>query len=249
VTVLADWNRYALSRSAARNRWLYLHHQLVTEAFVDYVSNLPTHLRVLDAGCGNGFFMQILRDLGFQHVRGIDLSEPWLEECRRKNLEVEKRAIEDVRRDARYDLILLMDVIEHVTSPLTALRALCGSLADGGRVYINVPVCDSLQKRWQRRIRGLSRLQQSQRWDETHRHAWSRAQFDCLLRQAGLMPVRQLLLSNPWPIVARWSDRPAQALQRVTLGGRFGDLYSVVAAQENSAHPAGRQKTRESDLR
>ncbi|UCC68730.1 MAG: class I SAM-dependent methyltransferase [Armatimonadota bacterium] len=235
MTVLANWNEYAASRSAASNRWRYLHHRLVTEAFVDHVSTLPTHLRVLDAGCGNGFFMQVLRDLGFQRVRGIDLSEPWLEECRRRNLEVEKRAIEDVRGDTQYDLILLMDVIEHLASPLDALKALCGALAEGGSLYINVPVCDSLQKRWQRRLRGMSRLEQSRRWDETHLHAWSAGEFDRFLRDAGLKPVRRILLSNPWPVVARLSHRPAQVLQRVTLGGRFGDLYSVVATRASAS--------------
>jgi len=230
--MLAEWSEYAASRSATRNRWLYPHHRLVTEAFVDYVGGLPLDLRVLDAGCGNGFFMQVLRDLGFHYVRGIDLSDPWLEQCRRKNLHVEKRAIEDIQPEVQYDLILLMDVIEHVACPLSALRALRSSLAEGGRVYINVPICDSLQKRWQRCLRGITRLEQSRRWDETHRHAWSAREFDRVLREAGLRPVRRIVLSNPWPVVARCSDRLARALQRVTWGGRFGDLYSVAAAAE-----------------
>ena len=122
-----------------------------------------------------------------------------------------------------------MDVIEHLASPQAALERLRGCLAEGGSIYMNVPVCDSLQKRWQRRIRGLSRIDQSRRWDETHRHAWSASEFDHLIRDAGLEPISRVLLSNPWPVVSRWSDRLAGALQRVTCGGRFGDLYSVVA--------------------
>ncbi len=237
VSARDKWSQYAACRSAARNRWLYLHHRLVTDAFVDYVSALPTDLRVLDAGCGNGFFMQLLRDLGFHDLRGVDLCDPWLDECRSKNLPVEKQAIEDLQPTDRYDLILLMDVIEHLSSPQAALERLRRCLADGGRMYINVPVCDSLQKRWQRRLRGLTRLDQSCRWDETHRHAWSAGEFDRLLREAGLTPQRRLLLSNPWPVAARCSERLAHALQRVTLGGRYGDLYSVVAARDEDLTP------------
>jgi 2-polyprenyl-6-hydroxyphenyl methylase/3-demethylubiquinone-9 3-methyltransferase len=235
MTAVADWDRYAATRSAARNRWLYLHHRLVTDAFVDYASTLPLRLRVLDAGCGNGFFMEIMRALGFKDVRGIDLSEPWLEECRRKNLHVDRRAVEDVDPEPRYDLILLMDVIEHLACPASALTSLARSLTEGGRMYINVPVCDSLQKRWQRWLRGTSRLQQARVWDETHQHVWSSMEFDHLLSQARLRPVKRTLLSNPWPIVARCSSRLADALQRVTFGGRFGDLYSVVAARIGGA--------------
>jgi SAM-dependent methyltransferase len=234
-----NWTHYAANRSAARNRWLFLHHRLVTDAFVDYVSDLPTDLRVLDAGCGNGFFMQLLRDLGFHDVRGIDLSEPWLEECRNKNLVVERRAIEEVAGEPRYDLILLMDVIEHLTSPLDVLRSLRGALSDRGRIYINVPVCDSLQKRFQRRLRRISRLEQSRRWDETHCHAWSARAFDGLLHEAGLAPERRTLLNNPWPVVGRASDRLARSLQRVTFGGRFGDLYSVAARSQDGPQARG----------
>jgi SAM-dependent methyltransferase len=231
------WSQYAACRSAARNRWLYLHHRLVTDAFVDYVGDLPTALRVLDAGCGNGFFMQLLRDLGFQDVRGIDLSEPWLEECRNKNLLVERRAIEEITGEEQYDLILLMDVIEHLASPSQVLASLHGALAEGGRLYLNVPVCDSLQKRFQRRLRRIGRLEQSRRWDETHCHAWSATEFDRLLREAGLRPERRVLLSNPWPVVGRCSKWLARAMQNATLGGRFGDLYSVVAARDEDVRP------------
>jgi len=215
----------------------------VTDAFVDYASGLPLHLRVLDAGCGNGFFMQILRDLGFRRIRGIDVSDPWLDECRRKNLDVEKQAIEDIQPERQYDLILLMDVIEHLISPPTALERLRCCLAAGGRMYINVPVCDSLQKRWQRRLRGISRLDQSHRWDDTHRHAWSAREFDRLLRDAGLNPVRRILLSNPWPVVARYDERLARALQRVTCGGRFGDLYTVVATPSDDGPDCAPEST------
>ena len=231
MTALVDWNEYASSRSAARNRWLHLHHQLVTEAFVTYVSSLPADLGILDAGCGNGFFMQMLRDLGFRQVRGIDISDPWIDECRRKNLDVENCSIEHLPRDQRYDLIILMDVIEHLESPCDALERLRSCLSDGGQVYVNVPVCDSLQKRWQRRLRRVSRLDQSRTWDETHRHAWSASEFDRLLQSTGLRPFRRMLLSNPWPVVGRWNAQLAHALQRITCGGRFGDLYSVVAAR------------------
>ncbi|MBN1460336.1 MAG: class I SAM-dependent methyltransferase [Armatimonadetes bacterium] len=223
------WTQYAASRSAARNRWLYLHHRLVTDAFVDYADTLPTDLRVLDAGCGNGFFMQLLRDLGFPNVRGLDLSEPWLEECRSKNLDVQLGAIEDIGPDQEYDLILLMDVVEHLSSPATVLATLRRCLSASGKMYMNIPVCDSLQKRWQRCLRGVSRLDQSRRWDETHRHAWSARDFDQLLRKAGLKPVRRVLLSNPWPVAGRFSGALSAALQRVTCFNRFGDLYSVVA--------------------
>jgi len=235
MTIASDWNQYAASRSAARNRWVHLHHRLVTDVFVDYASRLPLDLRVLDAGCGNGFFMQVLRDLGFQHISGIDISDPWLDECRRKNLNVGKQAIEDINPEHQYDLILLMDVIEHLVCPLTAVARLRRCLAMGGRIYINVPVCDSLQKRWQRAIRGVSRLDQSRSWDDSHRHAWSAREFDSLLQDAGLKPVRGVLLSNPWPVVARCSERLSRTLQRMTFGGRFGDLYSVVATATDDA--------------
>ena len=223
-----DWEAYAQSRSSSRLRWLGLHHRMVTAAFVDFVRDLPLDLRVLDAGCGDGFFLGILRDLGFTNVIGLDISEVRAKECRDRGLDARCLPLEQCADLGPFDLVLLMDVLEHVPDPALALRAVHQALTPGGILYLNVPVCDSLRLWLDRVLKRRTRLQQSVAWDETHRHAWSARELNKTVSEAGFALVRGSHSSNRPLFPRRLSAAIADFLQGITLGGRFGDLYSAV---------------------
>jgi len=222
-----DWEAYARSRSASRLQWLGLHHRMVTGAFVDFVRDLPLDLRVLDAGCGDGFFLGILRDLGFANVIGVDISEVRVKACRDKGLEARCLPVEQCADLGAFDLVLLMDVLEHVPDPAVALRAVHQALTPGGILYLNVPVCDSFRLRCERVLLRRTRLQQSAAWDETHRHAWSARELNRLLTERGFELVSGRHYSNRPLFPRRLSATIADFMQGFTLGGRFGDLYSA----------------------
>ncbi len=227
-----DWEAYANSRSAARLRWLGLHHRMVTAAFVDFARKLPPETRILDAGCGDGFFLCVLRDLGFTEVLGIDVSERRVEDCRRKGLAAEVRSVEETASLGPFDLVLLMDVLEHVPDPGAALGACRSALRPGGQLYLNVPVCDSFRLRLDRLLTRRTRLAQSVAWDETHCHAWSARELNRLLSHCGFTLVRGRHYSNRPLFPRRLNHVVADFLQGCTLAGRFGDLYSASYRRE-----------------
>src|ERR1700693_5675303 len=81
----------------------------------------------LDAGCGPGFFAQVLHDCNLE-VRGFDAREVNINQARLRypNLSFETRDIEDssVAQLGVFDLVLCFGLLYHLESPLRAIRHL-----------------------------------------------------------------------------------------------------------------------------
>lgn len=100
-------------------------------------------LRVLDAGCGEGFGTQTLADVA-AHVTGVDYSASAIDECRRlwnrPNLSFERVDLAHDSGDGRsWDLVLNFQVVEHIADPLPFLQGLRARVADGGRLVLTTP--------------------------------------------------------------------------------------------------------------
>jgi 2-polyprenyl-3-methyl-5-hydroxy-6-metoxy-1,4-benzoquinol methylase len=97
--------------------------------------------RLLDVGCGLGFFLDAARRRGWE-VRGIDTSPSWVQAANRRlgRDVVELGGVEQGSfPPGSFALITAWDVIEHVFDPVSFLLALRGLLAPGGRLFIRTP--------------------------------------------------------------------------------------------------------------
>lgn len=83
----------------------------------------------------------MLRDLGFERVTGLDISEDAIAFCQEKGLGLVERG--DICSmpfaDESFDLVLATDVIEHVEDDGRALREIARVLKPGGVVLLTVP--------------------------------------------------------------------------------------------------------------
>jgi len=96
--------------------------------------------RVLDIGCGTGFFNEKAKEL--YDVWGVDASPLAVSMCHERGLNnVFIGSALDLSSvsDKRYDAILLLDVIEHLEEDFAALRAARKMLTPNGVVIISVP--------------------------------------------------------------------------------------------------------------
>lgn len=98
--------------------------------------------RCLDIGCFNGFFVKKLLECGFD-AYGIDFNETAVDYGVR-NYGLEGRIfpgnVEDlVREKSNYDVITLLEVLEHVASPRRFLYSVKTLLNPGGILFISVP--------------------------------------------------------------------------------------------------------------
>jgi SAM-dependent methyltransferase len=110
----------------------------VFERTVRHLS-LPTgSAKLLDVGCGNGAFLAMARELGWQ-VRGLEPDEASAQEAREAGLDVECASLLDAAMEERFDVITMNHVLEHLHEPEAALRKAYSLLKPGGLLWLATP--------------------------------------------------------------------------------------------------------------
>lgn len=96
--------------------------------------------KLLDIGCGYGFFLQEMHSRGWE-VEGIEISEVGREYIRDKcAIQVHSQQLEDLSlSDNLFDVVTLFYVIEHLLDPLAILREVHRVLKPGGLVLLRWP--------------------------------------------------------------------------------------------------------------
>ena len=101
----------------------------------------PRPGRLLDVGCGLGYFVARARAAGWQ-VRGCDTSQPWVQETNRRvgaQVASTGELVSAIAPEERFDLITAWDVIEHAYDPIGFLADMSSRLAPGGRIFLRTP--------------------------------------------------------------------------------------------------------------
>ena len=108
----------------------------------DSVDEPLAGLRVLDVGCGGGILSESMARLGAR-VTGIDVVEKNIRIARlhaiQAGLDVDYRvetAAEHHRNGERYDVVLNMEVVEHVADLSAFMESACALTAPGGVMFV-----------------------------------------------------------------------------------------------------------------
>lgn len=129
--------------------------------------------RLLDAGCGTGWNLQALSDLGATF--GVDVSPLAVEASRRRGGRVSRGSVLALPfASESFDVVTSFDVLYHrwVTDDRAALSELARSLRPGGVLLVRVP---ALRILWGAHDEAVH-----------SRHRYTRAELVNLLRAAGL---------------------------------------------------------------
>jgi 2-polyprenyl-3-methyl-5-hydroxy-6-metoxy-1,4-benzoquinol methylase len=103
----------------------------------------PRPARILDIGCGAGVFFDALSRFG--HVEGIESDVAIVGQSGRWRDRITLGELDDSFKPATpFDLILLLDVLEHVSGPDQLLRRAHRLLARNGRIIMTVPAFQAL---------------------------------------------------------------------------------------------------------
>ncbi|MDM8521736.1 class I SAM-dependent methyltransferase [Desulfococcaceae bacterium HSG8] len=109
--------------------------------------------RILDAGSGSGVFsFELGRRFPEADVLGIDPLKKAVNSCthiadkiRAANVSFRQISVEQLPEQNAFDLILCVDILEHIEDDLAALKSLYGTLESGGILVLHVP---SLYRRY-----------------------------------------------------------------------------------------------------
>ena len=192
----------------------YIARQIAAEFDRDLKSSTPFDgLRILDIGCGGGLLAEPMARLGAQVV-GADAAERNIPvariHARQSGLTIDYRhtTAEDMAAAGeQFDVVLNMEVVEHVADPLGYLTA-CRQLLKPGGLHI----CSTINRNPKSYIMAIIGAEHVMRWLPKGTHEWSKfitpdELFD-LMRNAGLDPVdRQGFVFNPITWSWRLSDR------------------------------------------
>lgn len=137
---------YAQSyRTLWERHWWWRSREALLLDRIGRLDRLAPIRRILDVGCGDGLFFERLGRFG--RVEGLEpdaslLGDPrWRDRIRVGTLGP------GFRPDEPYDLILLLDVLEHIEDDGEALRSARSALRPGGRLLLTVPALPWLWSR------------------------------------------------------------------------------------------------------
>ena len=109
------------------------------EVIARLVSSMPSP-RLLDVGCGAGLFFDRLAQYG--HVEGVEADRSAVEQSGRWRDRIHLGHLSP--DGAAFDVILLLDVLEHVDDARALLRTAASRLSPRGRMLITVPAFQCL---------------------------------------------------------------------------------------------------------
>lgn len=134
-------DRAVYDRMAAidRDHWWFVGRRKIIRALIARFRPKPGPLAILEVGCGTGSNLALLQEFGaVDAIEPDDHARAFSEQ--RTGLTIKGGYLPNVALDdARYDLIVLLDVLEHIPDDLGALTALRPKLAAGGRILLTVP--------------------------------------------------------------------------------------------------------------
>ena len=192
----------------------YITGQIAAEYDRDLTKPLPfAGLRILDIGCGGGLLSEPMARLGAEVVgadaapRNIPVAQV---HAQASGLSIDYRftTAEDLAAAGeQFDVVLNMEVVEHVSDPLAYLTACHDLLKSGG-----IMLCSTLNRNPKSYLMAIIGAEWVMRWLPKGTHDWAKFitpdELYALINRAGLTPVdRKGMVFNPiswgWSLSAR----------------------------------------------
>lgn len=108
---------------------------------------IPFDTQILDIGCGSGYWMEKMREKGYDHLTGITLNDDDIAFCNEKKLDVIKNDFTFTELPDNYvGFIFCRQALEHSPFPMLTLLEFNRLLKKDGKAYIEVPAPDMDRK-------------------------------------------------------------------------------------------------------
>lgn len=160
----------------------YTSNEVLHKVLQWYLSYFQGFCRVLDIGCGNGEFLQLLQAAGHEAV-GVDIDPAMVQQCQEQGLTAYEADVLTwlPTQSGHYDAIFSSNVIEHLDAQtvLTLVAQAYQALRPGGLLLLGTPNPES------------AIVQFHEYWrDPTHVRLYSRQLLEFFLHNAGFMNVQ-----------------------------------------------------------
>jgi SAM-dependent methyltransferase len=170
-------DRIVYDRMAAHDstHWWYTARRDILADYLAREGNLPKAARILEIGCGTGHNLPMLGAFGTVDAIEIDPAARDIASAR-LGKPVGAAPLPELTGVERgsYDLIAVLDVVEHIADDIAALKAMAECLKPGGKILITVPA-----HQWMWSAHDVV---------NHHHRRYSKAGLTSVIRAAGLEP-------------------------------------------------------------
>ena len=198
---------------------------------IKFFRSLKKEGRILDVGCGRGYFLMACRERGYE-VQGFDVSEDGATYVRQTlGIPVQTGNLEGAFEDSSFDVITMWHSLEHTSEPAKYLALVARWLRPDGIVVIDVP-----------NYTGTDARMKADTWEDWdlpyHLLHFTPKSLDMLLERHGFVVVRRKSYHSS-VIKKRLSRIPLLGLFARPIAKLFsGPSYAIVAKKANPENPA-----------
>lgn len=147
------------------------------------ISKFKNHGRLLDVGCGPGFFLDEAKLQGWE-THGVEPAFWAVDTAKRRfGISVFRGGLREARfADKFFDAVVMMDVLEHLENPVETFEEVRRILKPGGVLYVSTPDIQSF----------FSRLLGARWWgiNKYHLFYFSRGTLEKLFHRVGFRSLR-----------------------------------------------------------
>jgi SAM-dependent methyltransferase len=134
-----DAQLYLQMAEFEQTHWWFVGRRVIIESFIKRLQ-LPKDIKILEAGCGTGGNLLMLSKYG--EVSAFELNEEAQVLAQRYQIANVKSGVLPDQipfSEQQFDIIILLDVLEHLEHDLAGLQALYKRLKTGGYLILTVP--------------------------------------------------------------------------------------------------------------
>jgi 2-polyprenyl-6-hydroxyphenyl methylase / 3-demethylubiquinone-9 3-methyltransferase len=144
--------------------------------------------KVLDLGCGGGILSEALAKAGAQ-VTGIDIEPNLIEvaknHAQQTSLDINYQVLNLHDLKQKFDVIVCMEMLEHVTNPREIVASMASCLSSGGHVFLST-INRSLKAYFELILMGEYVLKLLPRQTHDYQYFIRPGELDAYLRESGL---------------------------------------------------------------
>jgi len=149
--MIGNRHEYDIMAAVESQHWWYatLHSQVV-QAIQRHSKDQQRDLTILDAGCGTGGLLLVLKQVGFNHAQGFDLSTDAVAHARSRGLHIKLGDLNQLTQFAppqSFDVIINNDTLYHLSIDQRThfFKSCLTLLKPNGIMLLNVPALNAFK--------------------------------------------------------------------------------------------------------